>query len=129
MNDFIVIILMCLISCIISILLKQYLKEQSLILIIATVVIIIAKSLESFLPVVEKMKELFSVINIESDYYNILLKSLAISYISKISESICKDCNENSLAILIQTSGRITMTALALPMFIDIIKILSGVLK
>lgn len=129
MNEFLVLLLICVLACIFSVLIKQYLKEQALLLILAVICISIIKLVELFLPISDLLNNIFKDTNIDMEYYKILLKSLAISYITKIGESICKDCNENSLAIIVQTSGKISITITALPLFIKIIEILSEVLK
>ena len=129
MNDFFILIVICIFTCIFSALIKQYLKEQALLLVLTVICISVIKLANLFFPISNLLNEIFKDVNIDFQYYKILLKSLAISYVTKVGESICKDCNENSLAIIVQTSGKISMTITALPLFIKIIEILSEVLK
>ena len=75
MNEFLVLLLICVLACIFSVLIKQYLKEQALLLILAVICISIIKLVELFLPISDLLNNIFEDTNIDMEYYKILLKS------------------------------------------------------
>ena len=52
----------------------------------------------------------------------IILKSMAIAYMTQISSGICKDCEETSIASAIETAGKLEIVILALPLIDEIVK-------
>ena len=55
------------------------------------------------------------------EYMEIILKTLAIAYITQISSEMCRECGENSIAFGIETVGKIEIVILSLPLINSII--------
>ena len=43
----------------------------------------------------------------------ILIKSLAIAYLTELSSALCKECGENSMAFAIESTGKIEILILS----------------
>ena len=77
-------------------------------------VLVMAYVVESLSPFVSFMREIASEQGIES-YFSLMLKALAISFCSKISSEICRDCGENTLATRIEFVGKAGIILISLP--------------
>lgn len=55
------------------------------------------------------------------EYMEIILKTLAIAYITQISSEMCRECGENSIAFGIETVGKIEIVILSIPLINSII--------
>ena len=55
------------------------------------------------------------------EYMEIVLKTLAIAYMTQISSELCRECGENSIAFGIETVGKIEIVILSLPLINNII--------
>ena len=60
---------------------------------------------------------------ISLEYMEIILKTLAIAYMTQISAEICRECGENSIAFGIETVGKIEIVILSIPLINNIISI------
>lgn len=75
-----------------------------------------------FFSMVGKMQDIFQVwsaladkMPVSSLYIRLLLKMLAISYVTEFSQDICKEAGYQALATQIGMAGRITLLAMSLP--------------
>ncbi len=115
--DIVAVSAVILISAVISVTLKKYVPEYSIILNISAGLIIAAVLLSNFLPVINQVKNLFSHTKIPGEYGIILFKSLGICFIAQFVSDSCKDANENALASKVEFAGKIGIVTAALPLF------------
>lgn len=129
MSEYYTIIFVCCIGCIFCVLLKQYIKEYALMLSVCICVTVLLFLISEVKPVVSYMSELFGGLDINILYFSILLKAIGICYVTKIGENICKDSGENALAVVVQMTGRISVSLLSLPVITDVFEIIKETLK
>ena len=55
------------------------------------------------------------------EYIEIILKTLAIAYMTQISSEMCRESGESSIALCIETVGKIEIVILSLPLINNII--------
>lgn len=92
-------------------------KEFSVVISIATVAIVLLCIIGEISEITKTINNLFDQAGIQTEYSLIILKSLGICYITQLGSSCCKDCGENSMAIVVETSGKIAILLVALPLF------------
>lgn len=63
------------------------------------------------------------------EYMEIILKTLAIAYMTQISSEICRESGENSIAFGIETVGKIEIVILSLPLINNIISMSKELLE
>ena len=56
------------------------------------------------------------------EYMKILMKSLAIAYMTQISSELCRECGENNIAFEIETVAKIEIIILSLPLINQVIE-------
>ena len=105
-----------------SVALKKYSPEISALLLISCAVMIAVIYLPTAENLLKSIDYLTTKCIIKSEYINILIKSLGICYITQISANVCKENGSLSVAIQIETAGKILLLISAVPVFNDIIE-------
>ena len=81
-----------------------------------------------FLALKDKLSDILSFIgtiadkaNIDTVYIGIVLKILAIAYLSTFCSDICKDAGATSIASKVEFAGKILILALAIPILMAVL--------
>lgn len=125
--DIFKIIIICIISTLTAIVLKQYKPEYALITTVVTGVIV-------FLSVTGKINEIFMFVTdlcteagLNTDYINVLFKITGICYLCEFSQALCIDAGENAMAFKIDIAGKIALIYLSMPVFFHLLEIIKGI--
>ena len=106
-----------LIAAILSLILKQYKPEYSLFISIAAGILIFLSVLAVIRPIMEFINELTVQTGLSGVYAEVLIKSLAVCYITQLASDCCTDAGETAIAGKLQIAGKIAILLIALPMF------------
>ncbi len=106
-----------LIVAVVSVMLKKYVPEYSVIITIATGAVILIAMLSQFLPVVYQIKNLLGSSAIPGEYGLILFKALGVCFVAQFASDSCKDAGEISLSSKVELAGRLAIVIIALPLF------------
>ena len=94
---------------------------------LAVLVAIIAGAI-IFLALIDKLSEIINFIgtiadkaNIDMVYIGIVLKILAIAYLSSFCSEICKDAGASSIASKVEFAGKILILAVAIPILMAVL--------
>lgn len=104
-----------------SVLLRQYRPEDSLLLSIGCGVGILIWLLEELAPLAEQIRHLSSMA-FSGEAPEILLRSLGICLITQIACDTCRDAGEGAIASRLETAGKAAMLLLAAPMFTQLLE-------
>lgn len=99
----------------ISSLLKRDKPEFSLIITIATGMILLVLVLSQMTSVVTAFDDLIAGTGVDQSLFSGVLKIIGIGYLTEYSATICTDYGSNSVANKIQIAGKITIFLMALP--------------
>ena len=113
----------------ISVILRQYNKEYGLYIGLAVSVIIFLSVLECMNPVFSLIENLVEISGTSNEYVGILIKSLAICYITQLASDCCKDCGEAAIASRIDFAGKIALLLISVPLFEAILGIVKGLIN
>ncbi len=120
----------CIVCAIVSLALKRYNPELSLLATVGTgaaaaIFIIIGIS-----PAVNEIKSIIDMAQISDTYSQILLKSLGICMLCQFAADVCDDAGEKALGSKITLAGKAAVLILTLPMIKSIahtaLKLISG---
>lgn len=111
----------CVIISAVSLVLKKDYKELSICISIVGVIIIISVIIKNSFPIIEQVKKLSNLANINNETLSIMLKACGICFVSGIASQICKDIGEESFSIHIETTARIIILLLCLPLMKTVI--------
>jgi len=95
----------------------------------------LAGSLLIFFEIINMLSDVFSVFNtiitktgVSSNLFSVLLKIIGVGYLTEFSASLCADSGNSSIADKIMLGGKIVILVLAIPIFISLINIITGLL-
>lgn len=109
----------CAIACI---LLKNIRQEFLIPTRLAGIVLIFSILFIVINPLLEYLNTLFSY-SLPLEDFKILLKVLGIAYITQISSEICRESGENSIAVGIESAGKIEIIILSIPLINNLIEL------
>lgn len=106
----------------VCVLIKNYRGEFLIPTRLASIIIIFGAVTLLISPVIKFINSIMGQ-TISLEYMEIILKTLAIAYMTQISAEICRECGENSIAFCIETVGKIEIVILSIPLINNIISI------
>ncbi len=92
-------------------------REYSVAVKTAAAAAVTAAVLAGILPVIERIGAVYARTGADSVYLSILFKSIGICFLTELASGICKDSGEGTLAVQVETAGKIALLIEALPLF------------
>lgn len=105
-----------------SLCLRTQHKELTVLVGIATIVIVFICTGNGILAAMETLMQYFEDTTL-SDTFSVLLKALGISAVVRIAADICTEAGESTLASQIETLGTVEIVLLSIPMALRLLKI------
>jgi len=99
---------------------KELKKEYASIILIAGGIFVTLWSLAQVFPVINYLRELTGSSEI-SEYFNIILKVLGISFLVQVGSDICRDLGEESIASKVEFAGKAVILVIVLPVLKSVI--------
>ncbi len=127
MNIFII-VSFGIIAAVLSLVLKQYKPEYSMFISLAAGILIFISVITAIGPVIRYISELTENAGISGIYAEVLIKALAVCYLTQLASDCCKDAGETAIAGKLQIAGKIAVLIMALPIFKSITEIVTGLL-
>lgn len=127
--NIIIIVSVALIAAVLSIVLKQYKPEYSLFISIAAGILIFISVVSVIEPILLYINELTDKAGLEGIYGEVLIKSLAICYITQLACDCCRDAGETAIAGKLQMAGKIAILLSAMPMFKNLTDIVTELIS
>ena len=115
--NIIIIASVALIAAILSLVLKQYKPEYSLFISISAGILIFLSVLAVTRPIMDFINDLTAQTGLSGIYAEVLIKSLAVCYITQLASDCCTDAGETAIAGKLHIAGRMAILLIALPMF------------
>lgn len=113
---------------ILSLIVGRQSKDLSVLLTLAVCVLVAVSSLTILDPVLDLLRRLRKLADLESDAISILLKTAGVGLISELSSLICSDAGEGAMAKALQLLSNAAILWLSLPLFQQILSMIEGVL-
>lgn len=114
------IISICLIgilAALISVMIKRYSPEYSVVISIIAGILILAIVFCRVKGIIDHIQKLLDSTNISLKYISILFKSLGICFLTQFASDVCKDAGEIALSSKIEIAGKIAILIISLPLF------------
>lgn len=112
-----------------TVLLRDYNKTISLIVVMATAVIIFVSVAHNLSGIFGYISKISSGAEGTAEYIKLMMKVLGITLISQFVSDMCRDAGENSLANQTETSVKIIVVLMVLPLFESVLNIITGLLE
>lgn len=116
------------VATIISVMIKKYNPEYSVVISIVAGVFILYMVLSEISPTINKINSLISSSKISLEHAKVLFKALGVCFLVQFAVDSCNDAGESALASKLELAGKVVVIGLSLPLFEQVIKIVSGLL-
>lgn len=103
------------IAVIISVIVKKYKPEMALQIAIAVSVIIFILMIGKLNTVFDLLNDITKKASIDLVYFTVILKIIAIAYITEFSSEVCRDAGESTIALKVEFAGKVLILVLAAP--------------
>ena len=107
---------------------KRMRPEYSVLVSVASGVLIIGTAVAMAMPVIESLRDMASQSGF-SEYTEVVFKAVGIGVVTEISAAICNDAGESALASQIGFFGRAEILLLSLPLLKNVIDMASQIVK
>lgn len=107
-----------------SALLKRYNGEFSLFISLGASIIIMGTVLLAVYPLIDLIEELTEMIGTDAEYAAVLMKALAVCYITQLASDCCRDGGETAIAGKVEFGGKIAILLISVPLFEKLIGII-----
>ncbi len=125
--DIIQIVSIGIMGAILSVMLKKYNAEMSLITALATGTVILIVVIGEIAPIIDVIKRMANISGIGNQYIEIVLKVIAISYISEFGVQICNDAGASSVASKIELAGKVLVMAISAPILLEFMETIMSI--
>ena len=113
-------------AAVLSLIVKKFNPEISLLLDIIVSVVIVSASL-SFLSVIRELGQLISKILKGSETLLLpVLKCLAIAVITKVSAELCRDSSQSAAASALEFAGSVCALSISAPLILKVLNLIGG---
>lgn len=118
----------CVASAILAVLLRQYVREQSLFISIAACVAVTGALFGMLTPVLGDIRDIFLDSGLPESYISLVFKATAICLITQITSDLCRDSGETAIASAAELWGRGAVTFISLPLVRTLISRITEIL-
>ncbi len=109
------------VTAVLSLSIRRYNGEISLIIAIAGCVIIFLSVLLNLSSVFETVKSILATASVRTEYIVILLKAVGICFLTEFACDCCNDAGQRALAGNVSLAGKILVLVTAIPLYEDIL--------
>ncbi len=118
----------CICAAVVAVLLRQYCREQSLLLTIFVSCAVIVGAAEMLGSVISELGELFAAAGLDEGYTALIFKSAAICIVTDITRNICIDSGESAMAAAAVLWGKMALTYMSMPLLRTVVDMIKEVL-
>lgn len=111
-----------------AVVLRQNQPEYALLVSLAAGLFILLKVVGQAQPVVDQIQSLLSSASLPLEYSTILFKALGICFITQIACDTCKDAGETAISSKVEIAGKIAVLVVSLPLFGQVLTIVSSLI-
>ncbi len=115
-----------LVAAVLSIVIKQYKPELGIFISLFAGIIILSAILGVLKPAIDTILELVGMAGLDESYGNVLIKALAVCYVTQIAADSCRDAGEGAIAGKVEMAGKAAIIVISLPMFKALVNTVSG---
>lgn len=113
---------------ILIILVKNYKPEFGIFVAIGCGVLILYFMADSLKYAFSYLSDFYNRLDYGKSYFPIIIKVLAVAYITEFTAQLCRDAGESSIASKVELAGKVIIFCVAIPVFISILNLVEELL-
>ena len=122
------IIMIGIIGAVLAVVMKNYNPALAVLTSLAAGIIIFLSVLPMIAETVGFVRHLGEMADGLGAYTTLALRVIGVAYIAELGASVCNDANETAIASKIDLAARVIILVMAMPVIIDIVRIITGLL-
>lgn len=126
MNEMLILCAVALVGIVLHITLKKEMPAIAFLLIVVTGFVVLVQAFSPIMSVISAIGEIATSAGMESAQYLPVLKAVGIAVLVKVVGAICKDAGQSALAVKLEIVGGVIGFAVLLPLFQQVLAIISG---
>ncbi|MBE5799500.1 MAG: hypothetical protein E7321_06075 [Clostridiales bacterium] len=119
----------CLLAGALVMLLAQMQPQAAALLSVAFGVLVLGAALPRIAEYVQRIQSFLSSLNLDAQYYRIMLKAMGVVLITQLAVQACEDMGAASIARRAEFLGRLALLSVAVPVFMELTQMAVGVLR
>lgn len=117
-----------LVALFVYLILKEKKSDISVLLLLVAGVLVFLFCISQIQGIINFLKNISDKAGIDTVYFKIILKILAIAYLASFASEICKDAGASSLASKVEFAGKIFILSLAVPILMAVLNSILDIL-
>ena len=113
---------------VLAITIKKQSPEIALIITIASSVLIFLMVLPMLTQVIGVLSQVGGMLDGGMQYVSLAFRVIGVAYMAELGASVCTDAGESAIAAKIDLGGRVIIMVMALPVVVDIVGVVLGLL-
>jgi len=113
---------------VLAITIKQQSPQVALLITIASSVLIFLMVLPMISQATQVMTHVGGLLDGGMQYVSLALRVIGVAYMAELGSSVCADAGETAIAAKIDLGGRVIIMVLAMPVVVDIVSAVVGLL-
>lgn len=119
----------CLLAASMVLVLRQMHPQTAGLLSVAFGVLLVMMVLPGVQTYIEEIQRFLAQLNLDTQYYRILLKAMGIVLVTQLAVQFCQDMDAPSIARRAEFLGRVALLGVALPVFMTLTQMAVDVLR
>lgn len=116
-------------SAVLCVITRQYKPEAALGVSLACGVLIMTAVVTMLAPSVAAISELAAAAGLSGGYSQVLLKALAVCYLTQLASDSCRDAGESAIASKIELAGKAAIAVISLPVFTELAQLVTDLIN
>lgn len=113
---------------ILIVLVKNYKPEFGIFVAMGCSILILYFLADSLKYAFSYISDIYGRLEYGKSYFPIVIKVLAVAYITEFTSQLCKDAGESSIASKVELAGKVIIFCVAIPVFISILNLVEELL-
>ena len=109
-------------------LIKTYRPEFTVPVIICVSVLILWSAADSLRYIFIYMQNMYGQLSAGKEYFPVIIKVLAIAYVTEFTASLCEDAGQKSIGTKVELAGKIAVFFVAIPVFTSLLNLLNSLI-
>lgn len=119
--DIFVVVIFCVISAVLSLVLRQYRPEYAIFISLTCSILIIVYLMDGIAQVGDSLEQILSGTLISGEMMAIVFKSLGVCILAELAGQVCRDAGEQAIAAKIELAGKVALLFLSMPLFLGLL--------
>jgi stage III sporulation protein AD len=126
--DMIALIGIGIIAAILAVMLRKTNPEMAIVISLAASILILFIIITKAVPIIDEIRTMIQSAGINIEFGSVLFKALGICFLTQFAADSCADAGEKAMGSKIELAGKISIVALSLPLFKEIMSFVTSLI-